>query len=120
MAVLLLMGTAAPMLTRMTCVISGHVQMQVGQAKDCCPERENGHGAHLEAVCCVFEQTAPKHQVFTLQAFSGPLVPEHIALQPEGIISIPDAPAVVRTAIGTRPPPLLPGERLSLHGTFRI
>jgi hypothetical protein len=74
----------------------------------------------VEAVCCVFEQTAPKHEVFTSQAFSGPLVPEHVALQPEGIICIPAAPEVFRTAIGTRPPPLLPGERLSLHGTFRI
>lgn len=120
MAVLLLMGTAAPMLTRMTCVISGHVQMQVGQAKDCCPERENGHGAHLEAVCCVFEQTAPKHEVFTSQVCSGPLVPEHVALQPEAITRIPAAPEVFRTTIGTRPPPPLPGERLSLHGTFRI
>jgi hypothetical protein len=120
MAVLLLMGTAAPMLTRMTCVVSGRVQMQVGQAKDCCPEREKGHGAHLEAVCCVFEQAAPKHEVFTPPVFGGPLAQEYVALQPEAIIRIPAAPEVFRPAIGTRPPPLLPGERLSLHGTFRI
>ncbi len=120
MAVLLLMGTAAPMLTRMTCVISGHVQMQVGQAKDCCSDRESRHGAHLEAVCCVFEQTAPKHEVCTSQVFNGPLVSELVALQPEAAIGIPAPPVVFRSAIITRPPPLLPGERISLHGTYRI
>ncbi len=57
--------------------------MQVGQAKDCCPEREKGHGAHLEAVCCVFEQAAPKHEVFTPPVFGGPLAQEYVALQPE-------------------------------------
>ena len=120
MVALLLMGTAAPMLTRMTCVLSGHVQMNVGQAKNCCPERENGHGAHLEAVCCVFEQAAPKHEVFTPPVFGGPLAQEYVALQPEAIIRIPNAPEIFRTAMGSRPPPLLMGERLSLHSTFRI
>ncbi len=120
MAVLLLMGTVAPMLTRMTCMQSGRVQMQVGQAKDCCPERENGQDAHLEAVCCVFEQTAPKHDVFTAQGFTGPLVPELGVMHAEAITCIPGVPEVSHTTLCTRPPPLLMGERLSLHGTLRI
>ena len=43
-----------PSLWRMHCLMSGKGVVQWGQGKACAPDRDDGHGASVDASCCVF------------------------------------------------------------------
>jgi len=120
-ALLLLMGTAAPALVRMSCLSGGHTVLSFGQADDCCPEEEQApEGAQFHAVCCDVERTAPNHDAFNVE--SGPSVAAAIAYP---VFARIDAFSPLHVplrgyGLSTRPPPLLIGERLSQVGCFLI
>lgn len=59
LGLLLLAGTALPMLSRMTCLMSGHSELRIGQPQDCCPPGDPCGEDELDATCCVFQQVMP-------------------------------------------------------------
>ncbi len=59
LGLLLLVGTAMPMLSRMTCLMSGHSELRIGQPQDCCPPEDPCGEEEVGATCCVFEQVMP-------------------------------------------------------------
>ena len=51
---LLLFATAGPVLSRMTCLMSGRSVVALGDGKACCPEQERTDTPTLKGVCCTF------------------------------------------------------------------
>lgn len=118
---LLLLGTAAPALERMSCSMGCPSEVGIGSIEDCCPEEHDDHESGLMADdCCDVERAAPEHHAFTHENtffFDGALAQatEHIAL------NIPQATqAEPGYALDPRPPPLLTAERLSRVRSFLI
>lgn len=120
-ALLLLLGTAAPALVRMSCLSGGHTVLSIGQADDCCPEEEQSpEGAQFQAVCCEYDHTVPNHTAFNVEV--GPSV---VAAITHPVLTRIDPASMVRYPLcgygfSNRPPPLLTGERLSQVGSFLI
>lgn len=59
LGLLLLAATAMPMLSRMTCLMSGHSELRIGQPQDCCPPGDACGDEEVGATCCVFQQVMP-------------------------------------------------------------
>jgi hypothetical protein len=117
---LLLLGTAAPALARMTCVQNGHSVLNIGHAGDCCPVDDRPDGPTLAATCCQVLQAQPRPVDFVKVAEAS--VPAPVVLMlPEALVQVPALPADVRRDIRfARPPPLAPAERLAILSIFRI
>lgn len=117
---LLLLGTAAPALARMTCVMGGHSVLQVGDAADCCPNDHDHATDELKPTCCEMLQAQPQRTNFV--QVSGAMVPVLFGVAVP--TAVQPAPAVVsfgfRDVLDARPPPLLLSRRLAAFGTFRI
>ena len=120
-ALLLLLGTAAPALVRMSCLSGGHTVVSIGQAEDCCPKDQPHHdGAQLRARCCEMERTAPERDAFTTESgFSFATV---FMRTPEAHLWPASHPMAAISGYGftSRSPPLLTTERLSRVCGFLI
>lgn len=116
--VVLLAGTAAPALARMTCVMSGRSVVHVGQADGCCPDGTS-QAATVKATCCELTSTQPPRTAFLSSA--GPGLPPLEAVVVH-VLSVPlavEAEAVVIAPPFARPPPDT-ARRLAVIGTFLI
>jgi hypothetical protein len=116
---LFLLGSAAPAVSRMDCLVSGHSEVTVGYADECCPEEGDAQGPIIKAVCCEVLTAEPGKQPFAPQP--PVLVPDQpVLVQVLGV----DVPAVVLhrpgVHIARRPPPPALAERLAEVGSFLI
>lgn len=118
---LLLLGTAAPALERLSCSMGCPSTVGIGSIEDCCADEHEDHGSALMAGdCCDVERTAPEHHAFTSENTT--IHFELLANAFErGTLVVPIA-ADARPGYGLRmrPPPLLTAERLSLVSSFLI
>lgn len=115
----LLMGTAAPALARMTCVIGGHTVVSIGQVEDCCPA-EDTHTATVSATCCEMWEARPQRSDFVPAVNA--MVPMPVAILQPGPSF---APVILAAQASTdahisRPPPLPLAQRLASTGVFII
>ncbi len=118
---LLLLGTAAPALERLSCSMGCPTTVSIGSVEGCCPEEHEDPGSSLMAAdCCDVERTAPAHHAFTT---------ENTTIHFELLANAADRHALVvpvTTAafpgygLCPRPPPLLTTERLSLVSAFLL
>jgi hypothetical protein len=115
--VLFMLGTATPAVSRMTCLQSGHSEVSVGYAEECCPEEAPTQGAAVKPVCCEVLTTEPtKHPfashgavVVPVQDMDGRVLP----LGPVCLVEWTVKPRSVRT---NGPP----RTRLAAMGAFRL
>lgn len=117
---LLLLGTAAPALARMTCVAGGHTVVNVGQAADCCPTDHHHQATTVSATCCELLQAQPQRTDFVQG--TGAMVPLLFAMVLPATVHpvVALAPVVRYDAHFSRPPPLLQAQRLATFGLFLI
>ncbi len=117
---LLLMGTAAPALARMTCVMGGPSVLSVGMAEDCGPVDHEHPVTTVSATCCEVLQTQPQRANFVPAASVG--LPVLLAVELPAVI-VPAQMAVPAAFLDVRfshPPPLSCDQRLATFGTFLI
>ena len=117
---LLLLGTAAPALARMTCVMGGHTELAFGQPEDCCPTDHRHTTDELKATCCEVLHAQPQHADFV--AGAPVAVPAPVAVMMVWPVQVP-LPLVLGTGpdefvVGVPPTPLL--RALACTGVFRI
>lgn len=119
---LLLLGTMAPALERMSCAMGCPTVVGIGTVEHCCAGGPENHDSPaLASDCCDVERTAPEHHAFTSENAMAHLV--HVALATElPMLAVPVAVdgALAGYRLCTRPPPLLTAERLSLEGVYLI
>lgn len=115
----LLLGTAAPALARMTCVMDGHTVMSVGQPEDCCPDEQPDQAA-LKATCCEVLQAQPLRSAF-IPVVSA-MVPVPVAILPRVTVCLPQLIASItpEEIDSSAPPPLERSQRMAATGVFRI
>lgn len=116
--VVLLAGTAAPALARMTCLMSGRSVVHIGHADGCCPEGTS-QAATVKATCCELTNAKPPRTAFLSSA--GPALPplEAVIVQ---VAVVPPAAEAEATDVAppcSRPPPDT-ARRLAVIGTFLI
>ncbi len=117
---LLLLGTAAPALARMTCVMGGPSILSLGQAKECTPVDHEHPETTVSATCCEVLQTQPQRTDFVPAA--SVLMPVLGAVVMPAVV-VPSqirGPEVPRERLLSRPPPLACERRLANLGHFRI
>jgi hypothetical protein len=116
----LLLGTAAPALARMTCVMGGHSVLTLGQAADCTPVDHTHTATTVQATCCEVLQAQPQRTDFVPTA--NPMVPTLFAMvMPESVYTVEATVPVVRSdAWSSRPPPLPRSQRLATTGVFLL
>jgi hypothetical protein len=116
---LLMFATSGMMLSRMTCLISGHSVLALGLIEDCCPE-EHHDMATISAVCCEFGQTSLFESTFFGHA--GPDI-EALLLcldaAPIAVLTLPE-PAPLAWLESRPPPAFFAGERLATLGSLLI
>lgn len=116
----LLLGTAAPAMARMTCVMGGPSVLSVGQAEECIPTDHAHEATTVQTTCCEVLQTNPAHAAFVpaggawLPLLFATDVP--VAAAPEILLETPIAPG--QGHFVQVPPPLL--RRLARIAHFRI
>ncbi|MBL7963026.1 MAG: hypothetical protein JNM31_04190 [Flavobacteriales bacterium] len=121
-SLVLLLGalSAAPTLSRLTCHGSGRWSVQVGEAKDCCPEdEERADGPVYRAICCEVLKTEPRKDEYRPQDPN--TGPSSEALDPPQVPTL--ELAHVQEEVGrltARPPPLIGKARLVRHATFLL
>ncbi len=116
----LLLGTAAPAMARMTCVMGGPSVLSVGQAEECVPTDHAHEATTVQATCCEVLQANPAHAAFV--PAGGALLPLLFVMD----VPVASAPDVLLHVSGTAsrnmyvqvPPPLL--RRLASFAHFRI
>jgi hypothetical protein len=117
---LLVLGTAAPALARMTCVMGGPSTLSIGAAEDCMPVDHSHPETTVKATCCEVLQTQPQRTDFVpggpvaiplLQAVQVPTLPVVVCLRAGGSVN---------AAFALRGPPLDRAHRLAAVGAFRI
>ena len=116
---LLLLGTAAPAMVRMTCVMGGHSELQVGQPADCCPTDHQHASDELKPICCEMLQARPQRADFVPGSHPAlsPTVP--VALTWPVIVPLPLTHVVADARPSNLPPlPLL--RMLACTGAFRL
>ena len=116
----LLLGTAAPALARMTCTMGGPSIVSFGQAEESAPVDHSHPVTTVQATCCEVLQARPQRSDFVTVASA--MVPVLFAMiLPAAIIPAEIvAPVVRRDAIFSRPPPLAHSQRLATTGVFLI
>lgn len=116
---LFLLGSAVPAVSRMDCLVSGHSELSVGFADECCPDDGDAQGPVFKAVCCEVLTAEPGKQPFAPQPPI--LVPDQPALVPVLGVKV-RAVALHRPGahLSRRPPPLALAERLAEVGCFLI
>jgi hypothetical protein len=116
----LVLGTAAPALARMTCIMGGPSILSIGQAEDCSPVDHAHPVTTVQATCCEVLQANPQRSSFV--PTSSAMVPVLVAVVLPAVIVPAEiaAPVVLRDARFARPPPLACSQRLATFGTFLI
>jgi len=116
----LLLGTAAPALARMTCVMGGPSVMTIGLATDCAPVDHHHPVTTVKATCCEVLQAQPQRTDFVPAA--NHMVPTLFAMAMPASVCRVDviAPVVRSDAWFSRPPPLPRSQRLASTGVFLI
>jgi|LakMenE18May11ns_1017448.scaffolds.fasta_scaffold9897963_2 hypothetical protein len=117
--VLFLLGSAAPAVSRMDCLMSGRSEVSLGHAKECCPEDGGSQGAAVKAVCC---------EVFTAEPGKQPFAPQPPVLIPVQQVAVMafqvQLPPMELHRPGVhvdhRPPPPSLSERLAEVSCFLI
>ncbi|MBK8613383.1 MAG: hypothetical protein IPN85_07790 [Flavobacteriales bacterium] len=115
--VLFLVGTALPAVSRMTCLMSGHSELSVGQAEECCPDEAPTTGSSVKPVCCEVLTAKPTSQPFRAQ---WPVLLPISAVHALVFVEVPP-PCIFRTPsvrMHRWPPPL--GDRLAAIGVLLI
>lgn len=117
---LLLLGTAAPAVARMTCVVDGHTMLNLGRVPAGCPTEDHGQGASVAATCCEVLQSEPQRTDFVKGG--NPVLPLLMAMDLPLAVQPVLVPVHTTTtgAFSSRPPPLPSGRRLAGIGSFRI
>lgn len=116
----LVLGTAAPALARMTCIMGGPSILSVGQAEACSPVDHAHPVTTVQAACCEVLQANPQRPDFV--PVPSATVPVLFAMLLPAVV-IPAkiaAPVVRRDAHSSRPPPLARSQRLATTGVFLI
>lgn len=115
LGLLLLAGTALPMLSRMTCLMSGHSELLIGQPQDCCPPDDPCGEEEVDATCCVFQQVMPLEERCVPASVAPEIVPPMMSLwHPARTHRLADEQVAARPCV--KGPPLSATERLSrLH-----
>ncbi len=116
----LVLGTAAPALARMTCIMGGPSILSIGQAEDCSPVDHAHPVTTVQATCCEVLQANPQRSSFV--PTSSAMVPVLVAVVLPAVIVPAEiaAPVVLRDARFAGPPPLARSQRLATFGTFLI
>ena len=117
MAVLLLLATSGITVSRMSCLISGHSELSLGIADDCC-EDEGHKGTSVEATCCDLEQ-AGTDRLDVLPASQM----QFVALPCTEFVSVLSACLSERFVLrwlDSRPPPMRGLDRLAWVSSFLI
>lgn len=119
LAVLVLVaGTAAPALARMTCVMSGRSVVGLGTATGCCPAQEDA-APTVKAQCCEVSKAEPQRTAF-VPVPAPALPPLAVTVVPVALVPVPAAEdGAFRNAPCSRPPPDT-GRRLAVMGTLLI
>jgi hypothetical protein len=112
LGLLLLAGTALPMLSRMTCLMSGYSELRIGQPQDCCPPDDPCGEEEVDATCCVFQQVMPLEESCVPTSVAPELVPPLMSLgHPVPTRRLADEQVATKPC--TKGPPLSASERLS-------
>lgn len=116
----LVLGTAAPALARMTCIMGGPSILSIGEAEDCSPVDHTHPVTTVQATCCEVLQAHPQRSDFVPAANA--MVPVLFAMTlPAVIVPAEMAETGVRSdARFSRPPPLARSQRLATTGVFLI
>ena len=109
---LLLALVAAPMLSRMDCLISGRSTFAIGSMEDCCPLDEHGGQATIDATCCEYAEASPVKDGYLPSMPVGIDVQTMMALAPLFAV-IPEAGKTLIDPLASRPPPLAVPLRLA-------
>lgn len=117
---LLLLGTAAPALARMTCVAGGHTEVSVGQPEDCCPTDHAHPTDELKATCCEVLAAQPQRTDFVPGAQPAAPAPLVFVVAWPMQAPMPLVHAVQADAFGPGPPPSTLLRALASTGVFRI
>lgn len=118
---ILLLGTMAPALERMSCAMGCPTVVGIGTVEHCCAGGPENHDAPaLVSDCCDVERTAPEHHVFTSENAMAHWVPVVLAVEMPLVASATVDEVLEGYGLCTRPPPLLTAERLSLEGIYLI
>lgn len=119
-AVLLLLALiGAPAISRMTCVMSGHVSYAVDGDFSCCADDGPTDGSAIRATCCDFAQVSPEKAYYVLHApvtFLADISPGELPFIP-----VPGVRSSAASAwLDSRPPPLPQRSRLARIGSWLI
>lgn len=119
LVVLLVAAVATPAVSRMSCLMGGHVDYTVGAAFDCCPDDHPTDRPSVGVVCCDFTQASPLRSDYL--PHPAPVVQDALAavevyfFTPE-VVSVP-----LRSHwLDSRPPPMLVADRLAGIRSFLI
>lgn len=111
--------SAAPVLSSMTCLMSGHHTLVVGSIDDCCPDGRKTDGPELTATCCEFDQAVPAKKEFRQEPTLA-LILVGAAMHLGPVVDI-GSTVVEATAMPiSRPPPLSVPLRLSRISLFLL
>ena len=118
LALLLLLATAAPKLSLMTCISSGRTALSIGDGKDCCPANEQP-GSQLDMSCCEFSSVQAGIPTLTVATAAVP-APVFAVIAPwSSVIMAPRTGHAFSNGLQERPPKLL-SDRLAVLQVFRI
>lgn len=118
---LLLLGTAAPALARMTCVKSGHSVLNIGQLEECCPADGLGAQQTIDATCCETGTAQPLRADFTAAGHvAAPAAPVFLLLWPVAVPAVPQASASALAALHEGLPPVPLATQLASTRVFRL
>lgn len=118
LALLLLLATAAPKLSLMTCISSGRTALSVGDGKDCCPANEQP-GSQLDMSCCEFTSVQAGIPTFTTTAVATPIPVQAVLALWAPVTMAPLSGHAFSDGPQERPPKLLM-DRLAVLQVFRI
>lgn len=118
---LLLLGTAAPALARMTCVKSGHSVLNFGQLEDCCPADGIGQLQTIDATCCETGTAQPLRADFTATVHvAAPAAPACLLLWPVAVPAVPTATTGDLAALLEGLPPVPLATQLASIRVYRL
>ena len=116
---LLLFATAGPVLSRMTCLMSGRSVVALGDGKACCPEQERTDTPTLKGVCCTF--SVVKAADVDLRQADATEIHLPVQLVLERYVPSEGRPLTRPVlAVQARPPPITAPQRASQLQVYRL
>lgn len=116
----LLLGTVAPAMARMTCIMGGPSILSIGQAEECSPVDHAHPTPTVQATCCEVLQANPQRSSFV--PASSAMVPVLVAVVLPAVVIPAEvaAPVVLCDVRFSRPPPLARSQRLATFGSYLL